>query len=206
LDDLATRLTSLDERMTGDAELIRKIVNERKVIKDAVKKNFPRQWRDRLEREGGVNGHSIPGPFQALLKKMDIGSNIDNNAFSFEQSGHLNATGGSSHPSSNNLNLGSSVRTYRPSETASPGEHFPTVRMPSAPKPSARHHMSQSANSAGHNSIMRFRIKVPAAEAPTRVGAVLTTPTLNDLTRGLKVQSQETGHILRNDNTFGSMK
>jgi hypothetical protein len=186
-------------------------------LKEAVKRNFPRQWRDKLEREGGVNGHGIPGPFQSLLKRMDIGSGTDNfdtfaNTGTFDQTGPLEDPSRSASPhkaSSSNLNLGSPARTYRPSETDE--GHFHTVKMPSQPKSSgsgARHHMSstQSANTAGHNSIMRFRIKVPAGEALARSGAVLTTPVLNDLTRGLKVQSQETGHILRNDITFGGMK
>ena len=58
--------------MSGSKEMIKKILDERKLIKDALKKNFPREWRDRLENEGG---HSIPGPFQALLNRMDMGNN-----------------------------------------------------------------------------------------------------------------------------------
>jgi len=71
LDELADRLGQLDDRMTGDEQKIQKILSERKLIKDAIKKNFPREWRDRLEREGG---HTVPGPFQALLTRMDVGA------------------------------------------------------------------------------------------------------------------------------------
>jgi hypothetical protein len=74
--DWVARLVSLDER---------------KVIKD-VARELPRQWRDKLEREGGANGHAIPGPFQALLRKMDIGNSSgaysgDNALSTFDQSG-----------------------------------------------------------------------------------------------------------------------
>ncbi len=38
--------------------MIEQVIKERGSIKDCLKKNFPREWRDRLEREGG---HAIPG-------------------------------------------------------------------------------------------------------------------------------------------------
>jgi hypothetical protein len=67
LDELANKF---GDDLEGNPKLLHKIVKERQDIKDAIKKNFPREWRDRFERSQG--GHSITGPFHALLKKMNI--------------------------------------------------------------------------------------------------------------------------------------
>ncbi|RYH30865.1 hypothetical protein EON65_04035 [archaeon] len=68
LDDLANKIYRLNE--IEDAGAIKKLLDERQAIKQAIKKNFPRQWRDKLEREG--LGHAIPGPFHNLLKKLHV--------------------------------------------------------------------------------------------------------------------------------------
>lgn len=66
LDDLADKIYKLNEK--EDGMQTKKLLDERQFIKQAIKKNFPRQWRDQLERDG----RSIPGPFQNLLKKMSV--------------------------------------------------------------------------------------------------------------------------------------
>ena len=44
------------------------ILKERDAIKEAVRRNFPRQWRDRLEEKG----HQLTGPFTHLMTRMGI--------------------------------------------------------------------------------------------------------------------------------------
>jgi hypothetical protein len=60
------------KELESNPKLLHKIVKERQEIKDSIKKNFPREWRDRFERSPG--GHSVTGPFNSLLSKMNINS------------------------------------------------------------------------------------------------------------------------------------
>ena len=53
--------------LSGGRQMIDKVMKERKCIKDCLKKNFPREWRDRLEREGG---HVIPGIGMVVVWQM----------------------------------------------------------------------------------------------------------------------------------------
>ena len=69
LQELAAKLAQLDDEF--DKDLVRKILKERSDIKDAIKRNFPREWRDRLERLGGLMRSS--GPFNNILEKMNLG-------------------------------------------------------------------------------------------------------------------------------------
>jgi hypothetical protein len=78
LDELASKF---GDDLEENPKLLQKIIKERQDIKDAIKKNFPREWRDRFERTQG--GHSITGPFNSLLKKMNINnSNFNDTAIS----------------------------------------------------------------------------------------------------------------------------
>ena len=65
--ELADHLASLDP--SCDSLLADKITKERDTIKESVKKNFPRQWRDRLER---TSGQYSSGPFSNLLEKINV--------------------------------------------------------------------------------------------------------------------------------------
>lgn len=227
LDELAEKLSRLDERMTGDSEKIRKAVEERRLIKEAIKKNFPREWRDRLEREGG---HAIPGPFQALLQRMDIGDDSPKVGTKF-LSGTADAerTATQQFPAGS-LSLGSPMklpagtaqslpvspvqmgRSYRPSETwsAAGGGSANTASQFSATAPLApnkphgstgpRTHAQLTA--AGQNEIMRFKIKVPAGCAPTRAGAQLVVPPVRDLNKGTVNSSEVTDAVLKQHAPF----
>jgi Ca2+-binding EF-hand superfamily protein len=71
--ELLQRITALDENY--DAQKISQLVRERNAIKDCIARNFPRQWRDQLEREyGHGHGHvdGLEGPFTAMLRHMSI--------------------------------------------------------------------------------------------------------------------------------------
>jgi hypothetical protein len=222
LDELAEKLSRLDEHMTGEAEKIQKVIEERRQIKEAIKKNFPREWRDRLEREGG---HTIPGPFQALLQRMDIGDSTmaHQTASRTALSGPATAFGRQAEdtdspprvrPSSESVPASPQQqhRSYRPSETwasgrpGSPGGN-PTLAasapLPIRPKSAAGNKMtSHQLSVAGQNEIMRFKIKVPAGCAPTRTGAQLQIPRVRDLTAGPVHSSEVTDSILRKNAPF----
>lgn len=64
LDELSEKLSKLRD----DDDRVIKIMRERDDIKDAIKRNYTRAWRDRSEREG----HTVPGPFSTLLHHMGI--------------------------------------------------------------------------------------------------------------------------------------
>ena len=245
LDELAERLAVLDDRITGDSEAIELALRERRDIKEAIKKNFPREWRDRLEREGG---HAIPGPFQNLLQRMGVNSSSGGggaggggsrplsatlgstgafgsrpgSAYSAGGGGGgggsgFNTTGGSSmsadfagggggrvgaftpnhQPSSSGggggggaLNLSSPGRTYRPSEMGSPGATA-TAGAGQSLTPQRPPGVSRTLT-GGQNQLMRFRIKMPGGQVPTRAGATLGVPQVHDFNReNANLQSSE---------------
>jgi hypothetical protein len=225
LDELAEKLSHLDEHMTGEAERIQKIIEERRQIKEAVKKNFPREWRDRLEREGG---HAIPGPFQALLQRMDVGATATlarspspqlRSSAAMQASGAV-ALGSPSRGPQENGSTGpqspqQAHRSYRPSETwsaAAPAgtgatslftASAPLASRPRSASATGRGKMTaRQLSTAGQNEIMRFKIKVPAGCAPTRQGATLQMPPVRDLSAGPINSSEITESVLRKNSPF----
>ncbi|KAJ1417444.1 hypothetical protein B484DRAFT_453961 [Ochromonadaceae sp. CCMP2298] len=171
LDELAVTLARIDNRDTGGAERRDRLLEQRRHIKEAVKKNFPREWRDRLEREGG---HAIPGPFQALLQRMDVGgvgtasSPTSPPRAQFPPTPiHLDSPTRprSAAPSSGRPRP--SEATWSPSSTRGAQDaqtNGPTPLFATAP----------SASRGGE--LMRFRIKMPAGSQPTRAGKQLRSP------------------------------
>lgn len=183
LDELAEKLSRWDERMTGEQDKIRKAVEERRLIKEAIKKNFPREWRDRLEREGG---HAIPGPFQALLQRMDVGESkgasypgtkswggecedVQPTPFARSNNSPDNPNFDASKTAaegtlSSNLNLHSplpATRSYRPSETWA---H-------SAGAPSSDHHTGSNSNPSAHSAL--FTASAPLTARRSKSGRLL---------------------------------
>lgn len=67
LSNLSKKLATLDEDI--DKKLVQRILQERADIKEVIKKNFRREWRDHMERLG--NQYSR-GAFGNILKKMSI--------------------------------------------------------------------------------------------------------------------------------------
>eukprot|EP01041_Mallomonas_annulata_P002120 gene2120-4143_t len=107
LDELAAKLSKLDRDL--DAVLIEPIVQERNTIKDAIKLNFSRAWRDEHERLGH---HTIKGPFTALLSRMGLSSGKNRNTISTSASGGSISRG-----------LGSSTATMARSSTEGSDYH-----------------------------------------------------------------------------------
>jgi Ca2+-binding EF-hand superfamily protein len=161
--ELADRLATLDEEY--DSELIHKIIKERNIIKEAVKKNFPREWRDRMERTGNTY---TSGPFGNLLDSMHVTTTTT----STPSPGKYQATdtrsldyptGQSDYPTH-----GSSDVVY------GHGQHS------SKPTPPAAARLSQSAK-AGRNEMMRYKINKSRTHVPTRQGASLRVPRTTNL-------------------------
>jgi hypothetical protein len=166
LDDITLRLNSLDTRNIDEKRLSANYNRERQEIKEAIRKNFPRQWRDEMERE--TNGlHFVQGPFSALLKKLNIGSQ------------NFDATASSPDP------------------RKSPINNLFTQQSPQSPKPSAKRSRI-NINSSGQNQVMRFKIKVPAANNPQRTGTKFSVPEPNILSDSVQLSGEVTKSILKN--------
>jgi Ca2+-binding EF-hand superfamily protein len=69
LQELAEKISALDERTEGTE--VDRLIKERGRIKDAIRKNYPREWRDRTERLGDSK---LSGPFSSLLNSLQIGT------------------------------------------------------------------------------------------------------------------------------------
>jgi hypothetical protein len=69
LQELAEKISALDESTNGVE--IDRLIKERGRIKDAIRKNYPREWRDRTERLGDSK---LSGPFNSLLNSLQIGT------------------------------------------------------------------------------------------------------------------------------------
>lgn len=92
LNELADKISALDERTNG-ADIDR-LIKQRALIKDAIRKNYPREWRDRTERLGSGK---LAGPFSSLLSSLQIGAHKN-----FVSSPTLLSTGEFSPPGSPN--------------------------------------------------------------------------------------------------------
>lgn len=147
INDLANKLYELNESV--DNNLIKKLLNERQQIKLAIKKNFSRQWRDKLEREGST----IPGPFTSLLKRLNIDTSNESNKIeniiedsnNFTASNNFSNRFSSSSQSATDFNS-SPLKPHPPLSSSTTSLNSPSIR-----------NLSKS----GHNQILRFKIKVP---------------------------------------------
>lgn len=151
--ELADRLAALDEEYDG--QLIHKVLQERNLIKEAVKKNFPREWRDRMERSGKAYSS---GPFGSLLDTMHVTTTTP-------------SPGKSPHTHSHSYTDSSfqqSIGSYGQQQS----------RCVPNPPPAAK--LSQSAK-AGRNEMMRYKINSSRTYTPTREGASLQMPHATNL-------------------------
>lgn len=178
LDDLADKIFSFDNANLNEneAKQLQKCVKERNDIKQAIKKNFPRQWRDRLEREN--NGTTIPGPFQSLLQRMHVGSSHSHsNSNSRERLSRLQSpTRHHSNSNKDTLDLDSPEKLSNSYSNTNNftnlQQSFPPEGIMSSPNRllnSTNKSQSSSTNRAGRNIVKRFKIKMPGSVSPTRV-------------------------------------
>lgn len=146
--ELAAKLSDLDDEIDGP--LIKKIMDERNQIKDAVKRNFPREWRDRLER---TKDQYSKGAFAHLLSSMNVSTvtsrvaNGDDFHDTFASSGKRSMSSTMPLPSSNS-----------------------TIRSPTRPLPPKVKKIS------GKNELLRYKVNKSRTHVPTREGATLKIP------------------------------
>ena len=166
LDELADRLSKLDEDI--DRARVDKIIAERALLKECVKKNFPRQWRDRMAR---VKGDKLTGPFTNLLASMNIGTTKfeDNAGRSSQFFGPLSP--GNSSPAPDDRTLAWTGKSESPQRRP----HSATAPI-MLPHPPLKEKGSSSINAHGRNEVMRQKLVQPESHLPHRSGAVLTQP------------------------------
>lgn len=161
LKDLAYRISILDVDISEDRVLIDKILRERNQIKDAVKKNFSREWRDYYERMNQEEDCS-QGPFGHILRRMGVTVKEKTAA----------TAAGATRPQDENTHL-------------TPLPPSPLRRSPTRPF-SAGTRVSSKTAPSGRSELLKYRIKHSSRmqQIPTRKGAVLTTPATHIIGEG----------------------
>jgi hypothetical protein len=174
LNDLNQKLLDFhDDNNEKHVKYVTEILTEKKSVKEAIKKNFPRHWRDKIEQQN--NGHDLPGPFHSLLKRLNMldtsinNNNVDNiiNASRIDDEFNLN----SPNKQINNINIENSN-----------SNNFTLSSPPNTTKPSSKN----SYGNIGKNSMMRFKIKLKNSGndeniLSNRPGAVLTVPSVKNI-------------------------
>lgn len=195
-----SQLQELSEKCSeghGD-EKLRIFLKERDDIKDAVKRNYPRSFRDKIGTDD-----SVPGPFSSLLiplgmtqkSKSQNRSKIDyDDHYQYEgidETNHLNY----------NLSPKNSIRN-RPLSPADRGVGPATSLSSSAP---LHGHVS------GQNQLLRFKIRLSPgngggllSSTSHRRGQSLSLPTVKDLNRNNIFSGERTSSLLRNSEPGGT--
>jgi hypothetical protein len=199
LDELADKLSRIATTSTGTSqrgkegkEIEQRLLKERADIKDAIKRNFPRQLRDMLEAEGRANGHghTIVGPFQALFGRLGI-SQVS------EALPNNNSGSPVSSPISRNR-----TTTFAPNESMPYKEPHSPRTLKSSRQNNITGNQSSSAattrivNQMGQNQIKRFKIRVAG-----RPGMALTLPPANELGNDALMLGENTAILLKNATT-----
>lgn len=133
-----------------------RLLEERALLKDAIKRNFPRHWRDLLEQQSG--GHELPGPFAHLIRALEGDGRG-------EGGGREDILGSRKSPTKsstiNSDSFGTSPTKPHAAFSSSPPPH--THPHPPASR-SSRH-----TSTAGQNALLRLKVRLPQGEAPVRV-------------------------------------
>ena len=243
---LLTRSASEETNKKNNAkrnELIQKYYQEREEIKNAIKRNYPRQWRDKFEKEGS----NIPGPFSNLLNQLNIHTvdtfqnpqfdETNNPLFSPEKPSSL--TKARSTSSNNTSSRSKFYETSSDKERTQPPpssdhedagyesgghsrQHPPEdlyveendIPLQHTLSPTRRNNnktfLSTSSPSKkpgrtylqGHNTLLRFKIKVPASIPPYRTAThhhqpmKLTVPTAKTISNADIMSGEATNKVL----------
>jgi hypothetical protein len=182
MDDLDYRRCCFDEKKQSDIIKINEIVNERVLIKSAIKKNFPRELRNAFE----AAGTTLSGPFSTLfndnindnIKKTGLGANQLDSTKSLP---NMAGTGNSFSSTAGSKRLGS------PSRSGSPN----------------RPHSPSKIDNIGQ--IIRVKIRPPGANSPSRNGEILTLPHIMNMNNSLEgaLSSEATKAILIQSTPIG---
>jgi hypothetical protein len=201
LEELANKLHRLDGENSNDQPLMKKLLNERQAIKLAIKKNFPRAWRDRLEREG----HHIPGPFTALLNRMQVNASRHSHDSTERPQSPLLKSMAKSHSKSmlDSLTTTNSPPRFQATHTSRDWNLSPERDNNSYSRStgalSPKRTFSATSTTAGHNQLLRFKVKLPTHEQvpSSRAGTRLQSPQrTHQLDQGIRFSAEVTGKVL----------
>jgi hypothetical protein len=179
----------MKKKNTKRNELIQNFYQEREDIKAAIKRNYPRQWRDKFESESS----SIPGPFTNLMNQLGIHT-VDtfNNPDSPEKTLTLSKTNNAS--SQESLYVEETMAPFSPNRGNANKTNLLSTSSPN--KKPGRTYLS------GHNTLLRFKIKVPAGVPPFRTAThnhqpmKLTLPTVKTLDNADIMTGETTNKVL----------
>jgi len=179
LDQLADKLSRIAESGGGsrnEKEVTAAVLRERDAIKEAIKRNFTRPQRDRLEAETrSPHLHGLTGPFQTLLGRLGLGGDHTGTATATNE-GDFHTQPQSSYHTPHSPGTSRPSRSNRWSRTAG---------------------SSQRANQMGQNQIKRFTIKLPSS--PSRPGTVLSLPPAQLLNNDTLLRGHTTAMLLQNN-------
>jgi Ca2+-binding EF-hand superfamily protein len=173
-----------------EAEEMNKWTKERMSIKDAIKKNFPRQMRDNFE----ANSDAIGGTFNSMVPQEET---------VIAQFSSPTQGGGDGMGSMANILSASAPMSLG----VALGDQFLNIdSQPTSPiRTNSPIKKGTSLTSYNKGEIQRFRIKAPGAASPTRGGLALSLPhnynvnaRNNDLVSGEKTEA-----VLRNSGGSG---
>jgi hypothetical protein len=183
LDELAEKLYKLNEER--DAARIDLIMKERAVLKECIKKNFPRQWRDKMAR---AHGTELAGPFTNLLNSLSIGNkDVD---FSSGAHGGTYSTGGTGPAYEQEVarrmfheDTGETSPTFAGRSGSGSGARGGLASTASgvAPPQPPGSRRSASATVGGRNEVLRYKLVQPESHLPHRDGARLAAPKANSM-------------------------
>jgi Ca2+-binding EF-hand superfamily protein len=182
LRELAYRISSLDVGIEEERALIERILRERNEIKEAVKKNFSREWRDFFERKSDEENEAMcSGPFGHILKKLGV-----------------TVKGGAGGAQTERAQP-------RPPSPAGRSLRSPTVRNGRSLSASAPRTAPKPAPS-GKNDLLKYRIQSSRTQQiPSRKGAVLTVPVTHSLGVGGSFTAEgDAIRYLQNTNPSGN--
>jgi len=150
-----------------DRKLQEKLFKERNDLKEAIKRNFTREIRDKLEatmtRDECTGQTLIQGPFASVLQRMGVGSTTS----------HGNTKRSQSAPSSPDR------QTRSASPTALNTTHNTALSLSGVGSSSGKRSLAK----AGANELLRYKISGPCNTLPTRVGTKLSLPSVYDMNK-----------------------
>ena len=196
LDELADKLSRIattpvgsTQRIKEEKEFEQRLLKERADIKDAIKRNFPRQLRDLLEAEGRANGHghTLMGPFQALFGRLGISQISEPQPF------NITATQLSSPIGKNRTLTLAPAEALPYNQPQSPGTMKSSRQLNNTDTHNSSAATTRKVNQMGQNQIKRFKIRVAG-----RPGMTLSLPPAKELANDTLMLGENTTIVLKN--------
>ena len=222
----AAQLSLLSNTHTSENELD-KIFNEKNDLKEAIKRNFPRSWRDIAEKDG----HTVDGPFNSLLAHLGLDADYrkdgqtdltTSKAFTLSPSLTRRVSGEREREGEGGLESKSSRSASDSPALFSTPQYGSVLPALSTPYQSSHSNSrmysaverplsasSSLSSSTGSNGLLRFKIKVdriPGGPGPVplhtlhtsqRKGHSLTLPAVRNMNEETNLSKTRTSSFLR---------